>query len=103
MPLPGAMSTSAGSSITPAARSPIGAGIIPDCAQWGMGTELTGPIEIRNVKGEFPPDPLWNTATDFHFEAVYENGVTMVISNQNRMGVTFEGTKGTIYANRGEH
>ena len=26
----------------------------PDCAQWGMGTELTGPIEIRNVKGDFP-------------------------------------------------
>jgi len=75
----------------------------PDCAQWGMGTEQTGPIEIRNVKGDFPPDPLWNTATDFHFQAVYENGVTMIISNKNRMGVTFEGTKGTIYANRGQH
>src|SRR3954468_417751 len=33
----------------------------PDCAQWGMGTELTGPIEIRNVHASFPPDPLWNT------------------------------------------
>ena len=60
----------------------------PDCAQWGMGTELTGPIEIRNVKGDFPPDPLWNTATDFHFEAVYEHGVTLIISNKNRMGET---------------
>jgi predicted dehydrogenase len=29
----------------------------PDCAQWGMGTELTGPIEIRNVKAESPPRP----------------------------------------------
>ena len=75
----------------------------PDCAQWGMGTELTGPIEIRNVKGEFPPDPLWNTATEFYFEAVYENGVTMIVSNRNRMGVTFEGTKGKVYVNRGEH
>jgi predicted dehydrogenase len=75
----------------------------PDCAQWGMGTELTGPIEIRNARGEFPPDPLWNTATEYSFEAVYENGVTMIISNRERMGVTFEGTKGKIYANRGEH
>ena len=25
----------------------------PDCAQWGMGTELTGPIEIRNALGVF--------------------------------------------------
>jgi predicted dehydrogenase len=75
----------------------------PDCAQWGMGTELTGPIEIRNVKAEFPPDPLWNTATSFSFEAVYENGVTMIISNKEKMGVTFIGTKGKIYADRGKH
>ena len=74
----------------------------PDCAQWGMGTELTGPIEIRSVKGEFPPDPLWNTATAYSFEAVYENGVTMLISNKEKMGVTFEGTKGTIHVDRGK-
>ena len=74
----------------------------PDCAQWGMGTEMTGPIEFRNVKGVFPPDPLWNTATEYSFEAVYENGVSMIVSNQNKMGVTFEGTKGTIYVDRGK-
>lgn len=74
----------------------------PDCAQWGMDTELTGPVEIRNVSGTFePPDPLWNTATAFSFDAVYENGVVMNISDANRMGVTFEGTEGTVYANRG--
>ncbi len=74
----------------------------PDCAQWGMGTDLTGPIELRNVKGVFPPDPLWNTATEYSFEAVYENGVSMIVSNENKMGVTFEGTKGTIYVDRGK-
>ena len=73
----------------------------PDCAQWGMGTEMTGPIEFRNVKGVFPPDPLWNTATEYSFEAVYENGVSMIVSNTNKMGVTFQGTKGTIYVDRG--
>ncbi len=26
----------------------------PDCARWGMGTELTGPVEFRNVKETFP-------------------------------------------------
>ena len=75
----------------------------PDCAQWGMGTELTGPVEFRNVRGSFsPPDPLWNTATEFSFDAVYEDGVVMNISNSNRMGVTFEGTEGTVYVNRGQ-
>ena len=75
----------------------------PDCAQWGLGTDYTGPVEIRNVKGEFPPDPLWNTATEFHIEAVYENGVTMIISDKEPMGVTWEGTEGKVYANRGKH
>jgi predicted dehydrogenase len=72
----------------------------PDCAQWGMGTELTGPIEIRNARGVFPPDELWNTATEYTFEAVYENGVTMIVSNKERMGVTFEGTEGKIRVDR---
>jgi predicted dehydrogenase len=75
----------------------------PDCAQWGMGTEMTGPVEIRNAKGSFPPDPLWNTATEFSFEAVYEDGVTMIVSNTEKMGVTFEGTEGIVFVNRGKY
>ena len=75
----------------------------PDCAQWGMGTELTGPVEFRNVKATFPPDELWNTATEYAFEAVYESGVSMIISSEERMGVTFEGTEGKVYVNRGKH
>jgi predicted dehydrogenase len=74
----------------------------PDCAQWGMGTEMTGPVEIRGAKAEFAPDPLWNTATEYYFEAVFENGIPMIVSNNERMGVTFEGTEGKIYVNRGK-
>jgi len=74
----------------------------PDIAQWGMDTERTGPIEIRNAKATFPPDVLWNTATEFNFDAVYANGLVMNISDKNKMGVTFIGEKGTIYVTRGE-
>jgi predicted dehydrogenase len=74
----------------------------PDCAQWGMGTEMTGPVEIRNAKGVFPSDPLWNTATEYSFEAIQDTGIPMLISNKEKMGVTFEGTKGRIYVNRGK-
>ena len=66
----------------------------PDCAQWGMGTEMTGPVEIRNVKGVFPPDPLWNTATEFSFEAVYENGVIDDHLEQEQDGRDVRGHQG---------
>ena len=75
----------------------------PDCAQWGMGTEATGPIEIVNAKAEFPPDELWNTATEYYFEALYKNGVKLIVTNSVRGGVTFEGTEGWVWADRGNH
>lgn len=73
----------------------------PDCAQWGLGTETTGPIEIRAAKGVFPEDRLYNTATEYYFEAVYANGVTMIVSDKERMGVTWEGSEGKVFATRG--
>lgn len=75
----------------------------PDIAQWAMGTEHTGPVAIRNAKGTFPAGDLYNTATAFYFEAVYDNGVTMVVSSDERMGVTFEGTDGWLWVTRGAH
>jgi len=70
-------------------------------AQWGMGTELTGPVEIRNARGKWAADGLYNTATEFTFEAIYANGVRMVVSNRSRGGVTFEGSDGMVWVNRG--
>ncbi|MBN1125583.1 MAG: Gfo/Idh/MocA family oxidoreductase [Sedimentisphaerales bacterium] len=75
----------------------------PDCAQWGMGTELTGPVKIINAKGKFNKNDLWNTATEYTFDAVYVNGVILKISNRLRGGVKFIGTDGWIWANRGQH
>lgn len=75
----------------------------PDCAQWGMGTDHTGPIEIRNARGVFPPDELWDTAAEYYFEAVYANGVTMIVSSSERAGVTWEGDEGWVWADRGRH
>ena len=41
----------------------------PDIAQWGMGTELTGPIEIRPGAVKWADHPIYNTATEYTFEA----------------------------------
>jgi predicted dehydrogenase len=75
----------------------------PDCAQWGMGTENTGPVEIKNAKGDFAADGLYDTARDFYFECIYENGVKLIVSSRERGGVTFEGTEGKVWADRGRH
>jgi predicted dehydrogenase len=73
----------------------------PDIAQWGMGTELTGPVEVVPGPVKWAQHPIYNTAVDFSFEAIYENGVRLVVSNRSRGGVTFEGTDGMIWVNRG--
>jgi len=75
----------------------------PDCAQWGLGAERTGPVEIRNAKATFPKDELWNTATDYSFEAIYADGVKMIVSSKEKMGVRWEGSDGWISADRGRH
>ena len=75
----------------------------PDIAQWGMGAENTGPVKVINAKGKFADGPLWNTATEYYFECIYANGVKLIISNRVQGGVTFEGTDGTVWANRGTH
>lgn len=72
-----------------------------DIAQWGLGTAATGPVEIRPGAVKWAKDPLYNTATEFSFEALYADGVRLVVSNRARGGVTFEGAEGTIWVNRG--
>ncbi|KPJ70013.1 MAG: hypothetical protein AMS14_11190 [Planctomycetes bacterium DG_20] len=67
-----------------------------DVAHWGMGTERTGPVEVTGT-GAFPPrEDLWNTATEFHIEAKYACGITMVITSEGG-GVRFEGTEGSAH------
>lgn len=75
----------------------------PDIAQWGMDTEHTGPLKIQNAKVQWAQHPVWNTATEYYFECLYANGVKLIISNKLKGGVTFKGTEGWVYANRGTH
>ncbi len=73
-----------------------------DIAQWGMGTEYTGPVEIEG-QAEYPKDGLWNVHGDFRIEYTYANGVKVICADnkKNKQGVLFEGTQGWVYVKRG--
>jgi len=72
-----------------------------DIAQWGMGTELTGPLEVEG-KGVFPTDSLWDVAITYHFECRYAGGLTLVVASENELknGIRFIGDRGWIHVDR---
>ena len=78
-----------------------------DTAHWGMGTELSGPVEVWG-KASFPTDDpnykgLWDVHGIFRTEAMYANGVHMIVSNELPNGVKFIGSEGWIWVTRGNY
>jgi predicted dehydrogenase len=73
----------------------------PDIAQWGMGTEHTGPIAVQNAQVTYADHPVFDTAVQYYFECIYAGGVKLVVSSKERGGVTFEGSEGTVRVDRG--
>lgn len=72
-----------------------------DIAQWGNGTDHTGPREIEG-QGTIPDDGLNDTAVAWHVECAYANGVRLVYTNdtENPYGIRFEGDAGWVFVNR---
>ena len=82
-----------------------------DIANWGMGTEGTGPVRMEGV-GNFPREGLWDAATEYQLVAKYAPGASPVaprgfemhIQNEHEgwpMGTRFEGSDGWIWVDRG--
>ena len=72
-----------------------------DIAQWGMGTDDTGPVEVVGT-GVFPAEGLWDAAIDYDFTCAYANGVTMRVASNNHctQGVRFLGDAGFVLVTR---
>lgn len=71
-----------------------------DCAHWAMDTEYTGPVEISGW-AEFPTKGLWDVHGKFRTEALYANGVRMIVSTELPNGIKYTGTEGWIFVSRG--
>ena len=82
-----------------------------DIAQWGNGSDLSGPTEIEGT-GEFPVDMLSDCATSWQVENRYPNGVTLIHMDDRTAlkhplqkgdhghGVMFLGTEGWVHVDR---
>jgi len=70
-----------------------------DIAQWGLGADDTGPVEIEG-RGAIPTQGLCDTATEWHVEMTFANGVKLIYDDHRAfpMGVIFEGTEGKVNA-----
>jgi len=72
-----------------------------DIAQWAMGRELGGPLDI-DARAQFMTNDVWTVHTAYHVEMLYPNRVQMILDNQFETGIRFEGDEGWVFCTRGE-
>lgn len=74
-----------------------------DIANWGMGTENTGPVEISGTADWPVKEALWDVHGNFKTETIFPNGVKVIASNEYPTGVKFAGSEGWIFVTRGNY
>ena len=70
-----------------------------DIAQWGIGADGSGPVEVDG-KGEFFETGPHDVPGEFEVRYKYANGVELICSSRGENGVKFYGSQGWIFVNR---
>jgi len=65
-----------------------------DIAQWGMGTDDTGPVRIE-ATARYRPDNMYEFPPEFQVTYTYENGVQLICTS-DPPHVTFYGSRGMV-------
>jgi hypothetical protein len=69
-----------------------------DLAQWGHGSQLSGPVEFEDAGSTWPtPGSLFTTATKVAFRAKYADGVELICETRAPgFGARFEGSESWV-------
>jgi predicted dehydrogenase len=75
-----------------------------DVAQWGHGSDRTGPVEFADAGSEWPAaGSLYNVATKVAFRARYGDGVELTcVTEASNSYTRFEGTEGWVQYSSGK-
>jgi predicted dehydrogenase len=73
-----------------------------DIAHWGLGYDLTGPVEVEG-KGKYPTDGLYDVPMEYDFTCKYRTGAEINVTNNrvNPQGTKWIGDRGWVYVRRG--
>lgn len=71
-----------------------------DIAQWGLGTDRSGPIAVEAIGTRHFGNECYNAFQEFRVTYTYPGDIKLITSNTGENGVQFNGENGWIFVSR---
>lgn len=72
-----------------------------DIAQWALDRDESGPVEVEGTAVYPQIEDGYNVAIDYQARYRFDDDVRLIVLDEGRNGVMFEGDRGRIFVNRG--